>query len=300
MWFFECSHFAVLTPKRRGPNQEGVSKLRSPRRSRVEVSLHRTSQRGPLRPKRRPSFETRKGPRVSRPPCIAFAHQIAVVFAPCSAPPPRVHLRPSVSEYSHQFDWLSQSGGEGRKSDLGPGHCLLLRLEQWAITHGVATKKTPLLCLLSVVTDSCSPQHFGSVFSCSQSGAGMAEKRRRSCRDTLAAPSSVNRPEVHSLEAVTQSGVGSGRGACRVPSGVLASLALCLASDFVRDPPLSLESTPKSHREFCLGPSVLGLGQLPAVRGSLRAQPRWLGPPPSTRVFSLFLCLLSLASFQDA
>ena len=86
----------------------------------------------------------------------------------------------------------------------------------------------------------------------------------------------------------------------RVPSGVLASLALCLASDFVRDPPLSLESTPKSHLEFCLGPSLLGLGQLPAVRGSLRAQPRWLGPPPSTRVFSLFLCLLSLASFQDA
>ena len=30
----------------------------------------------------------------------------------------------------------------------------------------------------------------------------------------------------------------------RVPSGVLASLALCLASDFVRDRPLSLESTP--------------------------------------------------------
>ena len=30
----------------------------------------------------------------------------------------------------------------------------------------------------------------------------------------------------------------------RVPSRVLASLALCLASDFVRDRPLSLESTP--------------------------------------------------------
>ena len=30
----------------------------------------------------------------------------------------------------------------------------------------------------------------------------------------------------------------------RVPSGVLASLALCLASDVVRDRPLSLESTP--------------------------------------------------------
>ena len=30
----------------------------------------------------------------------------------------------------------------------------------------------------------------------------------------------------------------------RTPSGVLASMALCLASDHVRDRPLSLESTP--------------------------------------------------------
>ena len=33
----------------------------------------------------------------------------------------------------------------------------------------------------------------------------------------------------------------------RVPSGVLASLALCLASDYVRDRPLSLESTPSRN-----------------------------------------------------
>ena len=82
----------------------------------------------------------------------------------------------------------------------------------------------------------------------------------------------------------------------RVPSGVLASLALCLASDFVRDRPLSLESTPS--RIGCsarfLSSSGLGLGQLLAVR-----KPRWLGPPPSTIVLLLFLRLLSLASFQN-
>ena len=40
-------------------------------------------------------------------------------------------------------------------------------------------------------------------------------------------------------------GTGSQRSlvAC-VPSGVLVRLALCLASDYVRDRPLSLESTP--------------------------------------------------------
>ena len=40
-------------------------------------------------------------------------------------------------------------------------------------------------------------------------------------------------------------------------------------------------------------PFVHGLGQLPAVRGSLRVKPRWLGPPPSSRVLLLFLHFLS-------
>ena len=68
----------------------------------------------------------------------------------------------------------------------------------------------------------------------------------------------------------------------RVPSGVLASVALCLASDHVRDRPLSLEVTPSR-----IGSSVRGLGQLLAVWGSLRVKPRWFGPPLSTRVLLL-------------
>ena len=44
---------------------------------------------------------------------------------------------------------------------------------------------------------------------------------------------------------------------------------------------------------------VLGMGPLLSVRSSLRVNPRWLGPPPSTGVLLLFLRLLSLASFQD-
>ena len=40
---------------------------------------------------------------------------------------------------------------------------------------------------------------------------------------------------------------------------------------------------------LCLVPLVLGMGQLLAVRGSLRVKPCWLGPPPSTGVLLLFL-----------
>ena len=40
------------------------------------------------------------------------------------------------------------------------------------------------------------------------------------------------------------------------------------------------------------------MGQLLAVKGSLRVKPRWLGPPPSTSVLLLFLRLLSLAIFS--
>ena len=39
--------------------------------------------------------------------------------------------------------------GEGRKSDLGPGHCLLLRQEHWAITRGVATQNITSLSPLA-------------------------------------------------------------------------------------------------------------------------------------------------------
>ena len=80
----------------------------------------------------------------------------------------------------------------------------------------------------------------------------------------------------------------------RVPSRVLASLALRLASDFVRDRPLYA----KSHWKNSLVPPVLGLGQPSAVRGSLRVEPRWLGPPLSTRILLLFLRPQFLASLQ--
>ena len=71
----------------------------------------------------------------------------------------------------------------------------------------------------------------------------------------------------------------------RVPSGVLASVALCLASDYVHDRPLSLESTPT--RMLCFVPLVLGMGQLLVVWGSLRVKLRWFGPPLSTRALLL-------------
>ena len=69
----------------------------------------------------------------------------------------------------------------------------------------------------------------------------------------------------------------------RVLSGLLASVALCLPSDFCPRPPTLPGVHAKPHRDVCLVPFVLGLGQLPAVWGSLRVKPRWLGPPPSTR-----------------
>ena len=62
-------------------------------------------------------------------------------------------------------------------------------------------------------------------------------------------------------------------------------------------PPTLLGVHAKSHWKHSLVPLVLGLGQ-PSVRGSLSVKPRWLGPPPSTRVLLLFVRLLSLASCQ--
>ena len=41
---------------------------------------------------------------------------------------------------------------------------------------------------------------------------------------------------------------------------------------------------------------MLGLGQPLAVGCSLRAKPRWLGPPPSTRVLLLFPSVSGLLS----
>ena len=60
---------------------------------------------------------------VSRNILPSYPRFSAVVFAPGSAPSPRVHLRPSVSAWksSHPIRLaLSQNGGECRKSDLGP------------------------------------------------------------------------------------------------------------------------------------------------------------------------------------
>ena len=51
MWFFECSHCVFFWPQkgRLKPRKGIESKV--PRRSRVEISIVRTSQRSPLRPK---------------------------------------------------------------------------------------------------------------------------------------------------------------------------------------------------------------------------------------------------------
>ena len=65
---------------------------------------------------------------------------------------------------------------------------------------------------------------------------------------------------------------------------------LVLVRDFVRDSSLALECKPSR-----IGSTALG--QPLAVGCSLRVKPRWLGPPPSTRVLLLLPRLLSLASF---
>ena len=85
----------------------------------------------------------------------------------------------------------------------------------------------------------------------------------------------------------------------RVPSGVLASLALCLANDFVRDRPLSLESTPSrigSTAWFlsCLVWVSFLLSGLGEGKASLARS------ASLDHVFVRFLHLLSLASHQDA
>ena len=73
----------------------------------------------------------------------------------------------------------------------------------------------------------------------------------------------------------------------RVLSEVIAGTALLLARDFVRDLSLSMEST--VWFLSCLAWVSLLLS------GVLNVKPRWLGPPPSTRVLLLFPRLPSLA-----
>ena len=126
---------------------------------------------------------------------------------------------PSPNPVGSLSGWLR----EPKKSHLGSGHCLLLRHEQWAMTHHDAAQKkktSPLhlprsYCACFLLRQIPSrPQHFCSVFSCSQSGARMSRKRKRSRLDTRAVPSSVNEPEVDSFGAVIQSGDGPGGEAC--------------------------------------------------------------------------------------
>ena len=75
-------------------------------------------------------------------------------------------------------------------------------------------------------------------------------------------------------------------------------LTLCLASDLSGT--AHIPSSPRQvASEALLGSSRAWSGPASCCQGSLRVKPRWLGPPPLTRVLLLFLRLLSLASFQD-
>ena len=82
----------------------------------------------------------------------------------------------------------------------------------------------------------------------------------------------------------------------RVLSGVLASLALlCVASDFVRDCPLSVEATPSRIRSSAWFLScVVWVSFRLGLAEGMRVKPRWFGPPLS----SCSPTLLSLAPFQ--
>ena len=90
---------------------------------------------------------------------------------------------------------------------------------------------------------------------------------------------------------------GTGSLLSRVPSRVLASLRL--ASDNVRDRSLSLESTPSRIGSSAWFLFVRGLGQLPAVWGSLTVKAS-LARSASLDARPLALpAQLSLAPFQD-
>ena len=92
--------------------------------------------------------------------------------------------------------FLREVGRAKVTSGIGP----LLTSETKTVEHNSPRRRTRrhhlhvprchCACSLSWQTPA-RPQHFGSVFSCSRSGAGIAGKRRRSCQDTLAAPASV-------------------------------------------------------------------------------------------------------------
>ena len=62
IWFFECSHFDVFWPKQRGLKPRKWIEIQVPRRSRVEISIPGTSQRGPIRPKSGPERGPERGP----------------------------------------------------------------------------------------------------------------------------------------------------------------------------------------------------------------------------------------------
>ena len=120
----------------------------------------------------------------------------AAMLAPGSTPSPQVHLCPLVfcPEVLSPSSTLSLSGngGEGRKSDLGPGHCLLSSETRTLGPQLAASRHTKYHLSIPSISPRCHcacslswqtaarPQHFGSVFSCNQSGARMSGKRKRS------------------------------------------------------------------------------------------------------------------------
>ena len=165
-----------------------------------------------------------------------------------------------------------------RESHLSPGHCELL--ENGAATQIITSLSPTLqLSLLSILADPCSPAQFGTVFSCSQSGTSVAETRRRSCQDTLAAPFSVNELEVHSLDAATQSGDGPGEQPAR---SCLGFSCYMLSSAIARSMVSSLTSHARQVHLLCpegTGSSYEGVRAQSGQSNPSKKLPPTLGAP---------------------
>ena len=73
-------------------------------------------------------------------------------------------------------------------------------------------------------------------------------------------------------------------------AGVLASVALCIANDYVRNRPFFLDSTPSRIGSSAWFFSYVIWGLPPTSRRSLGVKLRWFRPPLPTRVLLLSPC----------